>query len=122
VSREIPRALGVETIYSAADRFLLDGLKAKALDFMKRTCTVNNITARTFGEFADLHTQVDVLYSSYFKRHVGEIMETPEYLEYFENVESSTSEERARVNSKFRGLMQNELKGLKRKRELSGWH
>jgi len=48
--------LDAEMIYEAADRFLLQGLKAKALTFLARMCDEHNITARLFGDFAQLCT------------------------------------------------------------------
>jgi hypothetical protein len=113
---EAPKTLDVETIYTASKFYLLDDLTSKALAFIQSVCTVNNITARIFGGFAGLHPEVEEVYTKYFKEHVGEIMATSEYQEYFDALENEPVERRAIVNAKFRELVQDELRGTKRKR------
>ena len=110
-----PKVTDPGIIYSAADRFLLPELKDKAYNFFISTLDVKNITSRVFDEQLTLHTEVDEVCSSFFKIRVGDIMETSEYKEFFAELENCPCERRAWVNSKFRALVEGQLRGLKRK-------
>ena len=99
-----PNLCSPEDIYTLADRLLLDGLKAKALKFLKLTCTVTNITPRIMSKFADLHEDVANMYDSYFQSNWGAIKCTKEFEQFFDNMDGDC-EELARVFEKFRKLM-----------------
>ena len=103
----------VEEIFMAADRYLLNDLKERAFKFLERTCDINNITSRLFGQVAGLYPELDQIYSSYFKSNLLQIMGSEEYKTFFEELEESRDDRlKADINSKFRKLVQDQLHEL----------
>lgn len=103
--------IDIESLFIAADRLLLSDLKRLILDFLRRTCEIDNITSRVFGPIARLHSEVDEVYCSYFKAHLAEVMESEAFEDFFRNVDNSWNAElRDEVNLKFRELVQEQFK------------
>lgn len=113
---KMPKLLEPGVIYSAADRYLLTDLKKKALSFFQTTINVKNITSRVFDQELSLHSEMDTLCTAFFKSRVEDIMATTEYDAFFVELENTSLERRAWVNAKFRDLVEDQLRGLKRKR------
>jgi len=109
-SDNAPRAVDVHAIYSAADRFLLTDLRERAFDFLRNTCTVENITRRVFGDCASIHDEVTRFYNSFFIQHLGSVVATFDYKNFFQEVEGWSAKRRAEVNTKFRELAEDRLK------------
>jgi len=109
-SDKAPRAVDVHAIYSAADRFLLTDLRERAFDFLRNTCTVENITRRVFGDCASIHDEVTRFYNSFFIQHLGSVVATFDYKNFFQEVEGWSAKRRAEVNTKFRELAEDRLK------------
>jgi hypothetical protein len=101
----------VESIYAAADRMLLTDLKEKALDFLRRTCSIENITTRVFGHTASAYEELNEIYASYFKKHLEEVIQTLEYQEFFQELEESSDISlKLNISSKFRKLVEDRFK------------
>ena|SRR5271168_1604993 len=97
-----------------ADPFLLPDLKQKAFDFLEKTCTVDNITSRVFGECASLHDELTKYYDSYFKNNVRSVLECSGYRDFFEEEEAWTTNKRVDINTKVRALLEEGMKGLEK--------
>lgn len=65
----LPKLCATEDIYQIADRLFLSELKAKALNFLANTCSVQNITSRMLSEFTFLHEDVQDRYVDYFLKN-----------------------------------------------------
>ena len=87
-----------------ADRMFLGELKSKALNFLKLSCTTDNIATRVMSKFADLHQEVLESYAEYFRKNWDRIKGTKEFDRSF-NVVDGDLEEVLRINSRFRELM-----------------
>ena len=114
----------VEKLFAAADFYLLNGLRQKAIAFLRRTCSLKNIAFRVFGHTAVLYPEIDEIYSSYFKANLKDVMKHRSYQFFFDLVEgSSDSDWKASVNSKFRKLVQEEVAdtNVRVKRRKSAW-
>ena len=109
-SLNTPKTVDVHALYAAADRFLLTDLQQKAFDFLQKTCTVENITSRVFGDFAGTHHEVTKFYKDFFKEHIGAVVMSFDYKNFFEEAEGWSAKRRAEVNSKFRELAEERLK------------
>lgn len=100
------RLCDAEDIYAIADRMFLNDLRLKALDFLSRTCTVENITGRLFGNFADLHKDVKETYAVYFQGNFRNIKESIEHQRFFEKLEAEGDwDEIVRVFNQYRKVM-----------------
>ena len=104
-----PITVDVQSIYEAADRFLLPLLKDKALNFLRCSCDIQNVTGRMFGEFARKHEDLDLHYRFFFQTHLPLIVQTIEFDDFFERLEGSD----AGQTSAFRKLVQDSLRGKK---------
>jgi hypothetical protein len=82
-----------EEIYEIADRLLLDDLKKKSYEFLERTCSTRNITRRYFGKFAALYPGLKEIYGQFFRYNWRWIKRTPEYDEYFKELQGGEHEE-----------------------------
>ena len=100
----LPKLCSAEAIYIAADRMFLTDLKEKALNFLKLSCTTENITARVLGSFADVYTDVGIIYTDYFRRHWNSVRESEWFEKTFEEFEEG-SDEKELAEKKFRKLM-----------------
>jgi hypothetical protein len=109
-SEHAPRAVDAHAIYAAADRFLLTGLKQKVFEFLQESCTVENITLRVFGDCARIHDQVTEFYNHFFIEHLGTVVTTFDYKNFFQEVEGWSAKRRAEVNTQFRELAEDRLK------------
>jgi hypothetical protein len=98
-----PRTVDAQSVYEAADRFLLPSLKYKALYFLRHSCNIQNVTGRMFGEFARTHEELDAVYSCFFGRRLRLIVQTFEFEDFFERLESSDAD---RINMRFRKAIQ----------------
>ena len=101
---EIPSTGDAEGIYAIAHRLMVESLEKKALHFLQSTCTIQNITSRTFGTFAAGHKDPTKLYDAFFLEHWDEVKHLPEFEKFFVGLEDDPSEY-VRVNTKFRHMM-----------------
>jgi hypothetical protein len=106
---DIPITADAEGVYAISHRFKLECLDNKAFHFLKATCNVRNITARTFSGFAAEHEVVGGMYDEYFLRHWEEVKRTDEFEEYFVDVEDDV-QKLVRVTKKFRKMMKSMMK------------
>lgn len=101
----LPKLCSAEAIYVTADRMFLTELKEKALQFLKLSCTTENIMARVLGSFADVYTDVGIIYTDYFRRNWDRVKVSDEWFEQvFEELEDG-SEEKQLAEKKFRKVM-----------------
>jgi hypothetical protein len=112
-----PKVIDSTIIYTQADRLLLPDLKRIAFEFFKSTLGVKNVTTYTFDEDLCLHKEIESCCSEFFSTHLEEVVESNEYIEFFAELEKCSIERQAWVDSRFRKLVQNELRTLKRKRQ-----
>lgn len=103
-----PRTVDVQSIYEAADQFLLPRLKDKAQKFLDHTCDIQNITARVFGEFSRKHELLNLIYSYFFRSHLPLIVQTIEFHDYFNRLEGCDADQ---ANARFRKLVQESICG-----------
>jgi hypothetical protein len=83
----LPKLCPAEDIYAMADRLLLDDLKKKAFSFLKLTCSVENITARTMSKFARLYKEVGDMYATYYRENWEQVRATSAHKEFFAETE-----------------------------------
>ena len=105
-----PRTVDVQSIYEAADRFLLPLLKDKALYFLRCSCDIQNVTGRMFGEFARNHEELDLQYRFFFQTHLPLIVQTIEFDDFFERLEGSDADQ---ISARFRKVVRDSLRGKK---------
>ena len=101
---DIPITDDAEGIYAIAHRLILDSLTSKAIHFLKSTCTIQNITERSFGKFVSVHESVGEVYDKYFMENWDEVIQSTEFEEFFKALEKD-SKEYIRANSKLRKMM-----------------
>jgi hypothetical protein len=111
----LPTIRSAEDIYSAAKFYRVNDLEEKAFDFLDQSCDIENITGRVFGKFCNQHTEVDEIWSKYFKDNLDEILETESYEQYFTRVKGDSKEEIA-ANAKFRKLVSERARPAKKRR------
>jgi len=107
-----PRTVDVQGIYEVADRFLLTRLKDKALDFLRHSCDIQNVTGRMFGEFARMHEDMNLEYLFFFRTHLPLIVQMVEFDNFFERLEGSDADQ-IQINARFREVVQQSLRGKK---------
>ena len=101
---QIPSTSNAEGIYAIAHRLGLEPLKAAAFHFLKSTTDLDNISERTFGEFACEHVSVGKWYDEWFLKRIAEI----KMLQKFEDVFISRRrdwQEYDRVSTKYRKMI-----------------
>lgn len=103
---DIPTTNDAEGIYAIAHRLMLESLTIKALHFLESSCTLQNITARSFGKFGVTYEVVGEVYNEYFMRHWDEVIQTQEFEDFFQEAEKDASE-CIRVNTKLRDMIRN---------------
>jgi hypothetical protein len=88
-----------EGIYTLSVALKLEPLRKKALHFLEATCTITNISSRTFSAFARENPEVRKVYESYILSHWKEVLWTDE----FEKAVASQNDlvEQDRISSKF---------------------
>jgi len=96
-----------EGIYAIAHRFTIDDITSNALHFLKSTCSIHNITARSFGRFALTYESVGEAYDQYLMDHWDEVVHTDEWEEFFTKADAEDCEEFSRINSKLREMIRN---------------
>jgi hypothetical protein len=101
----LPKLCSVEDIYMAADRMLLGELKDRALQFLKLSCTADNITSRLMSTFAELHDEVGTVYEAYFRENWDRIKNKEEFEQLFMDLKDTESKESWRMHAKFREMM-----------------
>ena len=111
-----PKIIDSTVIYAQADRLLLDDLKKIAFDFFKSILVVDNITAYIFDEHLCLHKEIDSYCSEFFAMNIEKIVGSDGYIKFFDELEECSIERRAWVDSRFRQLVQSQVRMLKRKR------
>ena len=107
---EVPATADAEGIYEMGVRLLIPPLRRKAIHFLSSTCTMQNITAKTFGIFASRHGEIEELYDSYFNTHWDEVLHSNEFEEFFQELEQRFEEnpkEYIRTNAKLRKMLRN---------------
>jgi hypothetical protein len=100
-----PKLCAAEDIYMMADRMFLSELKNKALNFLKLSCTTDNIATRVMSKFSELHQEVLESYAEYFRKNWDRLKGTKEFDQLFDVVNDDLDEV-LRINSRFRKLMQ----------------
>lgn len=83
----LPKLCPAEDIYAMADRLLVDDLKKKAFDFLKLTCSAENITARTMSKFARLYKEVGDMYATYYRENWEQVRSASAHEEFFTEIE-----------------------------------
>jgi len=107
VATGYPKLCPAEQIYAAAHRLLLDDLEAKALNFLKSTCTIENITSRVLSEFAMLYKDVGDMYADYFRNNWTKVRTAKSHSEFFEEMEARMDfAELKRVFQRYRTIME----------------
>jgi hypothetical protein len=105
-SEGAPNPCSAEELYSIADRLLLTDLKLKAIDFLRLTCSPENITSRILSKFAYLHDDIRKAYEGYFQDNWHLIKHTSEYHDFFaERLLEEDIEELVRIIRFFRDIM-----------------
>jgi hypothetical protein len=104
---DIPTTTDIVGLYAIAHRLTLDDLSAKAANFLKDTCTVQNITSRAFGRFAAKYEAVAKVYDGYLLGHWQDVIGSPEFEEFFRDAEDD-QEEFIRINTKLRAMIRRE--------------
>ena len=79
----LPKLCAAEDIYAMADRLLLDELKSKAFNFLRFTCSVENITLRTMSQFAMLYKEVGDMYAAYYRKNWKQVRTASTHEEFF---------------------------------------
>lgn len=79
----LPKLCAAEDIYAMADRLLLDELKIKAFNFLKLTCSVENITSRTMSKFSMLYKEVGDMYAAYYREKWKQVRTASAHQEFF---------------------------------------
>jgi hypothetical protein len=101
-----PNVCDAEDIYALAHRLDLEGLKDKALGFLKLSCNPRNIIPRVLGPYTSLYDEMSGVYADYFHRNWAEIRDTTEFGIYFTELEHDGDlEETIRVFKRFRELI-----------------
>jgi hypothetical protein len=83
---------------------MVESLEKKAFHFLQATTNLENISSRTFGEFAAMNKQVGTWYDEYFMEHWTEIKRGEKFEQVFAQLEDD-HEESLRVNKKFRAII-----------------
>lgn len=83
ISNDFPKLCSTEDIYMIADRMQLEELKEKALQFLKLSCTPENITSRIMSKFSELHKEVEKIYGEYFRTNWDLIKNKEEFKKFF---------------------------------------
>jgi hypothetical protein len=106
---EIPEC-DAEAAYAIADRFQLEGLKAKARAFLLDTCCIINIVPRILGEFAFEYEELGRSYENIFFRLWDQVRDTDKLSKFLLSLEESDDRGKAsRANQRVWELM----KGLR---------
>ena len=80
-----------EEVYAIAHEYELEGLQQKALNFLRDTCTIENIVDRLFGKAALVYEDVGKVYEEFVLRHWDEIKNNKKWTEYFHGFENEDS-------------------------------
>jgi hypothetical protein len=107
--KHLPKLSPAEDIYAMADRLLLDELKAKAFDFLDRTCTVENITARIFSKFSMLYKEIGDIYVTYFCNNWEQVKTAKAYEEFFVEKEEADTNDFIEFFRRYRVLMEDDM-------------
>jgi hypothetical protein len=99
-----PKLCSAEDIYMTADRMFLIELKNKALNFLKLSCTTDNIATRVMSKFSELHQEVHESYAECFRKDWDRLKGRKEFDRLFDVVNDDLDEV-LRINSRFRELM-----------------
>jgi|SRR5271170_3497518 len=95
-----------EKLFAIAHRLDMSKLMEKALNFLIETCTIENVMARVFGEFALTHDElVGPSYTIMFHRYWPRVKASKEFEEYFLAIEEEDQDRGVAVNRRFRELM-----------------
>lgn len=97
-----PKLCAAEDIYVVADMMLMEDLKSKTLDFLLLTCTVENITERVLGDFADTYKDVKDGYFKWFREHWTEVRDSQAYNTLFEGLGTDEEYDTEQVGELFR--------------------
>lgn len=100
-----------EGMYALSHRLLFSSITLKALDFLQSTCDIHMITSCVFGSFGTLHENVGIVYYKYFMENWSQVIKTPEFEKYFEELEPDSVEYK-RVNRKFRDMVRSREESL----------
>jgi hypothetical protein len=101
-----PKICDAEDIYAIAHRLDLRSLQKKALAFLRWSNNPRNITARVFSKYASVYEEIGAIYNEYFRKNWIEIRDTPEFSDYFTELEEAgDGDEANRVLERYRELM-----------------
>lgn len=100
-----------EAMYALAHRLLFHSITSKALTFIRSTCNNHMITSSVFGSFGSIHSAVGKIYDDYFMANWNEVIKTPEFENYFQELEEDSAEF-AYANKKFRSMVRRHEQSL----------
>lgn len=107
------KAFQEESNIRIAASLKIEPLRKKALHFIRASCTVNNISKRTFSAFAKEYPEVGQKYEAYFLKHFTAVIETEKFAEvYHTEVDANQS---FWIKAKFLQLVQQASKDLELK-------
>jgi hypothetical protein len=75
----IPTVTDAEEIYKIAAAMKIEPLRAKALHFIRATCSIINIGTRTFSKLAEDYSEVREVYDAYVLKHWNTVIDSPEF-------------------------------------------
>jgi hypothetical protein len=101
---DIPTISDAEGMYALSHRLLFDSVTSKAQQFLQTTCTIQNITAREFGSFAQLYAPIGAIYHDFFMRDWDNVVKTKEFEQFFAELEEGSADY-VRVHTKLRGMI-----------------
>jgi hypothetical protein len=78
-------------VYKIAASLKIEPLRKKALHFISASCTVSNISQRTFSMFAKENVEVGQVYETYFLKHFTAVIETDEFAQVYNKVDAKQS-------------------------------
>jgi hypothetical protein len=106
----LPKLCTAEDIYAISDRLLLDDLKGNALDFLRATCTIDNITARTMSEFAMTYKEVGTMYANYYQTNWKKVRLSKAHADFFAEMEEvEDTSEHIKSMQRYRQVMEDAM-------------
>jgi len=100
---DVPEIRDAEGLYTIAASLKIEPLQQKALRFLRSSCTINNISDRTFSTFANKYTEIDEVYTAYILRNWKTVVRTDEFAKAVKP--RSDGAESERIHSKYLELV-----------------
>jgi hypothetical protein len=86
---KLPQPCDVEDIYEVASKLSLEDLRRKSFDFLKTTCSVDNICHRVAGATAGDFPELAKVYEEFVTEHREEILASSAYDQFEEKGKKS---------------------------------